>query len=183
MSWWGGRGGGGSAAGGRGGGAASTIPRLCWYTGRLFCRDCHQGQTAVIPAHVLRRWDFTPRPVSCAAQEYLAAICEQPLLCVTAINPGLYDKVALLKAAREIRGRLRANLAAASSHGPAAAADAGALLAGSGGRAYLLGAMEDFWSLADLVELSKGPLSSLAHWLDQVDAQLAALIANATAGH
>lgn len=37
-------------------------PRLCEYTGGLFCRRCHSGRTARLPARALHSWDFTPRP-------------------------------------------------------------------------------------------------------------------------
>ena len=47
---------------------------------------------SVIPGRVLHKWDFVPRPVSCAAHDYLTSISDQPVLCVTAINPGLYAK-------------------------------------------------------------------------------------------
>lgn len=45
----------------------------------------------------------------------------------------------------------------------------------AGVRAYLLGDMEDFWSLSDLIELSKGPLSSLSQWLVDLEKDSAAL--------
>jgi Putative zinc-RING and/or ribbon len=37
-------------------------PRLCEYTGGLFCRRCHLGRTARLPARALHSWDFNPRP-------------------------------------------------------------------------------------------------------------------------
>eukprot|EP00955_Chlamydomonas_euryale_P044321 352861-Chlamydomonas_euryale.AAC.1 len=49
---WGSRDGGGGSGGS---GAAGARAQLCWYTGRLYCADCQQTHTAVIPAHVLRR--------------------------------------------------------------------------------------------------------------------------------
>ena len=67
-------------------------PRVCWYTGGLYCSECHRQQTAVLPSRVLRSWDFVPRPVCCVAHDYLVAIRDQPLLCITAINPGLYTR-------------------------------------------------------------------------------------------
>ena len=72
--------------------AAAAGPRVCWYTGGLYCHECHQAQTCVLPSRVLRSWDLLPRPVCCAAYDYLVAIREQPLLCVTAVNPSLYTK-------------------------------------------------------------------------------------------
>eukprot|EP00798_Chlamydomonas_sp_ICE-L_P020855 gene20855-27690_t len=57
--------------------------------GRLYCRDCHDGQSATIPSRVLHDWDFAPKPVCLSALEYLEAIEGQPLLCVSAVNPNL----------------------------------------------------------------------------------------------
>ncbi|CAL5390964.1 unnamed protein product [Camellia sinensis] len=33
-------------------------PRLCEYTGQLFCSSCHTNETCVLPARVLHHWDF-----------------------------------------------------------------------------------------------------------------------------
>lgn len=55
-------------------------PRLCEYTGQLFCSSCHTNETAVLPARVLHRWDFTHYPVSQMAKSYLDSIHEQVIL-------------------------------------------------------------------------------------------------------
>lgn len=48
--------------------------RLCDYSGKYYCKLCHLGQTAVIPARVLHSWDFTPRAVCKEAMAFLALI-------------------------------------------------------------------------------------------------------------
>ena len=62
-------------------GFAQTItrgkPRFCEYTGQLFCSLCHLNKFAVLPGHVLRHWDFTPRRVSQLAKTYLDSIYDQ----------------------------------------------------------------------------------------------------------
>lgn len=45
----------------------------------------------------------------------------------------------------------------------------------AGPRAYLLGDMEDFWALGDLVDLSRGAASPLSKWLVKAEAETAAL--------
>ena len=55
-------------------------PRLCEYTGQLFCSSCHTNDTAVLPARVLHHWDFTHYPVSQLAKSYLDSIHEQVIL-------------------------------------------------------------------------------------------------------
>ena len=72
--------------------ASGEGARHCHYTGALYCPHCHALQTAVLPSSVLHHWNFVPKPVCCVAFDYLQAIHHQPLLCVTAINPGLYAK-------------------------------------------------------------------------------------------
>lgn len=52
-------------------------PRLCEYTGQLFCSSCHSNETAVLPARVLHYWDFTQYPVSQLAKSFLDSIHEQ----------------------------------------------------------------------------------------------------------
>jgi hypothetical protein len=49
-------------------------------------------------------------------------------------------------------------------------------IAALGARAYLLGDdMEDFWSLADLCDISGGVMSNISRWLKKMDTQTAAL--------
>lgn len=52
-------------------------PRICEYTGQLFCSSCHTNETAVLPARVLHQWDFTRYPVSQLAKSYLDSIHDQ----------------------------------------------------------------------------------------------------------
>ncbi len=52
-------------------------PRWCEYSGQLYCSTCHLNETAVIPAHVLHFWDFTPHKVSQLAKAYLDSIYNQ----------------------------------------------------------------------------------------------------------
>ncbi|XP_022135097.1 uncharacterized protein LOC111007161 isoform X2 [Momordica charantia] len=68
-------------------------PRLCDYTCQLFCSSCHTNEMAVIPARVLHHWDFARYPVSQLAKSYLDSIHDQPMLCVSAVNPSLFSKV------------------------------------------------------------------------------------------
>ena len=50
-----------------------------------------------------------------------------------------------------------------------------ACVCAAGARAYLLGDMEDFWALSDLVDLSRGASSPLTRWLVKAEAETAAL--------
>jgi hypothetical protein len=37
--------------------------RLCDYSGQFFCEDCHWNDQVVIPARMVRNWDFTAHKV------------------------------------------------------------------------------------------------------------------------
>lgn len=78
-------------------------PRLCYYSKRLYCKNCHQNEKALIPARVLHSWDFKKYHVSKAALDYLNAMEKIPCLCVSAINPLLFDQVPNLRKARKLR--------------------------------------------------------------------------------
>ena len=58
-------------------------PRLCEYTGQLYCSSCHTNETAVLPARVLHQWDFTQYVVSQMAKSYLDSIHDQVLWILT----------------------------------------------------------------------------------------------------
>lgn len=130
-------------------------PRLCEYMGQLFCTSCHSNETAVLPSWVLQMWDFTPRPVSQLAKTYLDSIYDQPMLCVSAINPYILSKVPVLVHAMEMRKKLSKMFACI--HCPARASIQQSL----GSRRYLLES-SDFFALRDLVDLSKGAFSGTA---------------------
>lgn len=132
----------------------SSKPRLCEYMGQLFCTSCHSNETAVLPAWVLQLWDFTPRPVSQLAKTYLDSIYEQPMLCVSAINPYILSKAPVLVHAMEMRKKLSKMFACIRC--PARASIHESL----GSRRYLLES-SDFFALRDLVDLSKGAFSDL----------------------
>lgn len=133
----------------------SAKPRLCEYMGQLFCTSCHSNETAVLPAWVLQLWDFTPRPVSQLAKTYLDSIYEQPMLCVSAINPYILSKAPVLVHAMEMRKKLSKMFACIRC--PARASIHESL----GSRRYLLES-SDFFALRDLVDLSKGAFSGTA---------------------
>nr|DAD30893.1 TPA_asm: hypothetical protein HUJ06_009744 [Nelumbo nucifera] len=129
-------------------------PRLCEYTGQLFCASCHTNETAVLPAKVLHFWDFTQYPVSQFAKSYLESIYDQPMLCVSAVNPFLFSKVPALLHIMGIRKKIAAMLPYV--HCPFQRS----IHRGLGSRRYLVES-NDFFALRDLVDLSKGAFAAL----------------------
>lgn len=102
-----------------------TEARLCDYSGLYYCPACHQRDLAIIPARVLRNWDFTPRKVPhtqtlnlklndvsvlsaasqvcCQCSDLLGRYFSRPLLRVQEVNPLLYTYVQDLVTV-EVRG-------------------------------------------------------------------------------
>ncbi|KAK9812803.1 hypothetical protein WJX72_004085 [[Myrmecia] bisecta] len=153
-------------------------PRRCEYNGLLYCLECHHNDQEVIPARVLHNWDFGKRPVSSMAADYLGAISEQPLLCLGAVNPGLYARVPLLARTHELRARTCKALASARASSPETAAKVERLLTAAGPKRYLLESA-DFWAMRDLTELSKGAFSELPQWLNAAAERASALATTA----
>lgn len=74
--------------------------RLCDYSGRYHCVNCHINDTAIIPARVIHNWDFRPQPVSRAALQIISYLrnsalhFDRPVLFnLVEINPMLYGLV------------------------------------------------------------------------------------------
>jgi hypothetical protein len=124
-------------------------PRFCAYTGQLFCASCHTNDTAVLPAKVLHHWDFSLYPISQLAKAYLDSIYDQPMLCVSAVNPFLFAKVPALLNIMSIRKKIAAMLPCVQCP------FRNSIFRGLGARRYLLDG-NDFFALRDLVDLSKG---------------------------
>ncbi|CAJ1975122.1 unnamed protein product [Sphenostylis stenocarpa] len=140
-------------------------PRLCEYTGQLFCSSCHTNETAVLPARVLHQWDFTHYPVSQLAKSYLDSIYEQPMLCVTAVNPFLLSKVPALLHIMSVRKKIGIMLPYVRCPFRRA------INRGLGNRRYLLES-NDFFALRDLIDLSRGVFAALPVMVETVSRKI-----------
>lgn len=80
--------------------------RYCAYTGKYFCQCCHSNQQAVIPAKMLKKWDFSKDYVSNFARDFLTKIVDEPLFNISDVNPMLYKKVKLLDNVKDWRIQL-----------------------------------------------------------------------------
>ncbi|KAK4362471.1 hypothetical protein RND71_017712 [Anisodus tanguticus] len=129
-------------------------PRFCEYSSQLYCSPCHTNDMAILPARILHLWDFNQYPVSQLAKSYLDSIHDQPMLCVSAVNPLLFSKVPALQHVTDIRRKIGAMLpfVRCPFHR--------SIYKGVGSRRYLLES-NDFFSLRDLVDLSKGVFADL----------------------
>lgn len=140
-------------------------PRLCEYAGQLFCSTCHTNETAVLPARVLHHWDFTRYPVSQLAKSFLDSVYNQPMLCVSAVNPLLYSKVPALQHVMGVRKKIGSMLPYV--HCPFRRS----INKGLGSRRYLLES-NDFFALRDLIDLSKGPFAALPAMVETVSKKI-----------
>ncbi|WOL18363.1 hypothetical protein Cni_G27158 [Canna indica] len=136
-------------------------PRFCEYTGQLFCASCHTNDTAVLPAKVLHLWDFSLYPVSQFAKAYLESIYDQPMLCVSAMNPFLFNKVPALLHIMGIRKKIAAMFPYIRCPFRIS------IQRGLGSRRHFL-ECNDFFALRDLVDLSKGAFAALPIMLETV---------------
>jgi hypothetical protein len=81
--------------------------KFCYYTGYYYCKECHPClETSVIPARILNYWDFTPLSVCSDAKNFLELHHDSPMLCLSAVNPKLYELLPFLRAARSLRIQL-----------------------------------------------------------------------------
>ncbi|XP_059442498.1 uncharacterized protein LOC132174826 isoform X1 [Corylus avellana] len=140
-------------------------PRLCEYTSQLYCSSCHTNETAVLPARVLHHWDFTHYPVSQLAKSYLESIHDQPMLCVSAVNPYLFSKVPALLHVMGVRKKIGTVLPYVRCPFRRT------INKGLGSRRYLLES-NDFFALRDLIDLSKGPFAALPVMVETVSRKI-----------
>ncbi|XVF54094.1 hypothetical protein PTKIN_Ptkin05aG0153300 [Pterospermum kingtungense] len=140
-------------------------PRLCEYTGQLFCSSCHTNDMAVLPARVLLHWDFTQYPVSQLAKSYLDSTHDKPMLCVSAVNPILFSKVPALHHVMSMRKKIGNMLPYVRCPFRMS------INKGLGSRRYLLES-NDFFALRDLIDLSKGAFAALPVMVETVSRKI-----------
>ena len=80
--------------------------RYCEYSHCYYCLNCHTNQTSVLPSRIVSHWDFKLYPVACVCRQYLDNIANQPLICIAAVNPQLFESVDLLQKLRNDRPKL-----------------------------------------------------------------------------
>ena len=57
--------------------------------------NCHSNRTFIIPGRLVLQWDFKSYPVANVCAEYLQSIFDQPLICVSSVNPDIVEKVSV----------------------------------------------------------------------------------------
>ncbi len=80
--------------------------RYCHYSGQLYCASCHLKDERVIPARLLWYADTKRYKVCILARTYIDDMYSVPQLCVSAINPALYQLHPRMRYVRAIREQL-----------------------------------------------------------------------------
>ncbi|KAI3820753.1 hypothetical protein L1987_08301 [Smallanthus sonchifolius] len=140
-------------------------PRVCEYSGQVFCSSCHINETAILPARVLHWWDFKEYPVSQLAKSYLDSIHDKPMLCVSAVNPFLFSKIPPLQHVINVRKRIGRMLPYVRCPFRRS------IYKGVGSRRYILES-SDFFALKDLVDLSKGVFAALPVMVETISKKI-----------
>ncbi|XP_062258792.1 pleckstrin homology domain-containing family M member 3 [Platichthys flesus] len=81
--------------------------KVCCYSGWYYCQSCHQDNSFLIPARLLRNWDTSKHKVSKQAKEFLEFVYEEPLLDIQQLNPCLYEHCEPLSTVLRLRQRLQ----------------------------------------------------------------------------
>eukprot|EP00096_Caligus_rogercresseyi_P015409 TRINITY_DN7849_c0_g1_i1.p1 TRINITY_DN7849_c0_g1~~TRINITY_DN7849_c0_g1_i1.p1 ORF type:complete len:728 (-),score=222.81 TRINITY_DN7849_c0_g1_i1:109-2292(-) len=82
----------------------SKTYRYCHYFGKLFCTGCHSNAVSVIPAQILKKWDFKAYFVSDFASTVLSSMYCDPLFNVRDLMcPALLPKISKLRKAIQAR--------------------------------------------------------------------------------
>lgn len=80
--------------------------RYCEYSHCYYCLNCHSNQLSPLPSRMIHHWDFKTYPVANVCKQYLDNIADQPVVCLAAVNPMMFEQVAELRALREMRFKL-----------------------------------------------------------------------------
>ncbi|XP_055389716.1 run domain Beclin-1-interacting and cysteine-rich domain-containing protein isoform X2 [Condylostylus longicornis] len=81
--------------------------RYCHYLGKYHCTGCHRNHKSIIPAKVLKKWDFGLYPVSVFSYRLLEEIWQYPLFILSHLAPTLYKRVRSLAVAKLYRTQLK----------------------------------------------------------------------------
>lgn len=64
----------------------TSSARWCAYSGNFYCPKCHSNKKAVLPARVIKQWNFKPAKVSNYAYDYLQSNWNRPVLDVATLE-------------------------------------------------------------------------------------------------
>jgi len=81
--------------------------RLCGFTKKYYCDDCHTNtQTAVIPARLLYNWDGGPYKVAKSSMVFLQTVSTKPIIDIRSFSPNLSKFAPCLDTSYRLRKQL-----------------------------------------------------------------------------
>jgi len=134
--------------------------KVCSFTKKYYCEDCHEDDLCIIPPRLVYNWDAKAYPVAKSSLRFISLAKTKPVINLRTFNPRLQEFAPILDSCQRQRkqlGYLRAYIFACSR-----AADlnlAEELLRLMGGRDHLYTDTNTF-SFMDLEELEKGELTT-----------------------
>ncbi|KAG9390112.1 protein of unknown function (DUF4206) [Carpediemonas membranifera] len=79
----------------------------CYYTGHLYCNDCHDGSmTSAIPWRVVGNWDWTEMPIAVKATSAMELYWDTPMMSTEDELAAVYSSNKLLQKAVSLRQTL-----------------------------------------------------------------------------
>lgn len=75
-----------SLCGGCGDDLTVATARWCAYSGNYYCPRCHHNKKAILPARVIKQWNFKPAKVSNYAYDHLQSNWNRPVLDITNLD-------------------------------------------------------------------------------------------------
>ena len=87
-------------------GALFGQPRLCQYTRKYYCDECHTNDMMIIPARLLYNWDATQYKVARSSQLFLKSVSNKPIINVNSFSPNLSKIAPVLDNAHRLRKQL-----------------------------------------------------------------------------
>eukprot|EP00092_Neocalanus_flemingeri_P000913 GFUD01000971.1.p2 GENE.GFUD01000971.1~~GFUD01000971.1.p2 ORF type:complete len:422 (-),score=154.88 GFUD01000971.1:325-1590(-) len=81
--------------------------RLCSFTSKYYCGDCHTNtQTAVIPARLMYNWDGAQYKVARSSMVFLQAVATKPIIDIRSFSPNLPKFAPCLDTSYRLRKQL-----------------------------------------------------------------------------
>ena len=142
-------------------GAIFGEPRLCSFTRKYYCDDCHTDtDLAVIPARLLFNWDGGSYKVARSSMIFLQAVASKPIITISSFSPSLARLAPVLDVAHRLRKQLIYLSAYLSACTRASQEGVKVSLAETVWPREYLYTQTETYSLADLQQLHSGLLVS-----------------------
>ena len=142
-------------------GALFGAPRMCHFTRKYYCEDCHNNtDLAIIPARVMYNWDLTQYKVAKSSYLFLRSVSSKPMINISTFSPNLSKLAPVFDQAHRLRKQLiylSAYLSACAKAGQEGIKVSLAEIVWP--REYLY-TQTELYSIADLEQLHTGQLVS-----------------------